>query len=231
MKVRPLVAKHLHGITEKIWSDETIPAELRDANIINIFKKNDRHNPNNYRGISLLAVARKIITLMIDEAVLPETKCGFRRNRGTSDMIFALRQLIEKSREQNQKLYMTFVDFTKAFDLVNHDCAFVANSEECFQRMMDNFEAATKSFGVIINTKKTEVMSLSYSPITSPITVNDTSLSNVQSFKYLGSTVTSDCSIDKELDNRIQCANTSHVSIGYTNVTNAQSSAFPIDKE
>ena len=89
------------------------------------------------------------------------------------------------------------------------DCVFVANSEESLQRMMDSFEAATKSFGVIINTKKTEVMSLSYSPIISPITVNDTPLANVQSFKYLGSTVTSDCSIDKELDNRIQCASSS----------------------
>ncbi len=110
---RPIVPEHLHKIILRIWNDETISAELRDATIITIFKKNDRHNTSNYRGISLLAVAGKVFALLLPnrmcdtvaEAVLPETQCGFRRNRGTDDMIFALRQLMEKSREQNQHLY------------------------------------------------------------------------------------------------------------------------------
>ncbi|XP_063600256.1 uncharacterized protein LOC134776430 [Penaeus indicus] len=50
---------------------------------------------------------------------LPETQCGFRTNRGTTDMVFVLRQLLEKCREQNKGLYVTFVDLTKAFDTVS----------------------------------------------------------------------------------------------------------------
>ena len=34
-------------------------------------------------------------------------------------MIFAMRQIQEKCREQNQDLYMVFIDLTKAFDSVN----------------------------------------------------------------------------------------------------------------
>ena len=34
-------------------------------------------------------------------------------------MIFVLRQIQEKCREQNKGLYITFVDLTKAFDIVN----------------------------------------------------------------------------------------------------------------
>lgn len=34
------------------------------------------------------------------------------------DMIFIARQLQEKCREQNQSLYMAFIDLTKAFDSV-----------------------------------------------------------------------------------------------------------------
>ena len=45
--------------------------------------------------------------------------CGFRTNRGTTDMVFVLRQLQEKCREQNKGLYVTFVDLTKAFDTVS----------------------------------------------------------------------------------------------------------------
>ena len=81
----------------EIWIDGMIPADMRSANIITIFKKNDRHNVKNYRGISLLAVVGKIMDLVmlnrmrdinhrdITEIVLPESQCGFRHNRGTTD--------------------------------------------------------------------------------------------------------------------------------------------------
>ena len=51
----------------------------------------------------------------------PESQCGFRSNRGTTDMIFVLRQIQEKCREQNMGLYAAFVDLTKAFETVNRD--------------------------------------------------------------------------------------------------------------
>ena len=41
------------------------------------------------------------------------------------------------------------------------------------------------------------------------LSVNGTHLANVHSFKYLGSTVTDDCRMDKEIDCIIQCATTS----------------------
>ena len=43
-------------------------------------------------------------------------KHWFRANRGTTDMIFFVRQIQEKSREQHKDLYMVFIDLTKAFD-------------------------------------------------------------------------------------------------------------------
>ena len=48
------------------------------------------------------------------------SQCGFRKDRGTIDMIFTARQL-QKCQEQNVDLYMTFVDLTKAFDTVSRD--------------------------------------------------------------------------------------------------------------
>ena len=52
---------------------------------------------------------------------LPESQCGFRKNRGTTDMVFAARQLQEKCQEQNIDLYSTYVDLTKAFDTVSRE--------------------------------------------------------------------------------------------------------------
>ena len=53
--------------------------------------------------------------------LLPESQCGFRKNRGTIDMIFTARQLQEKCQEQNVDLYMNFVDLNKAFDTVSRE--------------------------------------------------------------------------------------------------------------
>ena len=52
---------------------------------------------------------------------IPESQCGFRKDRGTVEIIFTARQLLEKSQEQYVDLYMTFVDLTIAFDTVNRD--------------------------------------------------------------------------------------------------------------
>ena len=58
----------------------------------------------------------------LDQAVLiPESQCGFRKDKGTIDMMFTARQLQEKCQEQNVDLYMSFVDLTKAFDTVSRD--------------------------------------------------------------------------------------------------------------
>ena len=58
----------------------------------------------------------------LDKAgLIPESQCGFRKDRGSTDMIFTARQLQEKCQEQNADLYLTFVDLTKAFDTVSRD--------------------------------------------------------------------------------------------------------------
>ena len=55
------------------------------------------------------------------DVVVPESQCGFRRQRSTTDMIFVARLLQEKCREQHRDLFLAFIDLTKAFDTVNRD--------------------------------------------------------------------------------------------------------------
>ena len=49
------------------------------------------------------------------------TQAGFRKNRGTRDHIFNLRMIIQKYREINASLHTCFIDYSKAFDCVNHE--------------------------------------------------------------------------------------------------------------
>ena len=89
------------------------------------------------------------------------------------------------------------------------DCALIAEPGKALQDSIDSFADAASSFGLTINFKKTEVMALQNSAVRNSLSGNGTHLANVHSFKYLGSTVTDDCRLDKELDCRIQCATTS----------------------
>lgn len=59
------------------------------------------------------------LTAHLGDDMLPESQCGFRKQRGTTDMVFTARQLQEKCQEQHRDLYSVFVDLTKAFDTVN----------------------------------------------------------------------------------------------------------------
>ena len=119
----------LYDLIAYIWSNEKMPQNWKDANIVPIFKKGSRKDCGNYRGISLLSIAGKImariilnkINVNLTPGILPETQCGFRNSRSTIDMIFSFRQIQEKCAEQNMELYAVFIDFTKAFDTVSRN--------------------------------------------------------------------------------------------------------------
>ena len=51
---------------------------------------------------------------------LPNVQAGFRKGRGTRDQI-ANNWLIEKVREFQKNIYFCFIDYTKAFDYVDHN--------------------------------------------------------------------------------------------------------------
>ena len=119
--------RHLHELLLQCWEEGNVPQGMRDANIVTLYKiKGERSDCNNYRGISLLSIVGKAFARValkklqsLAERVYPESQCGFRAKRATIDMIFSLRQLQEKCREQRLPLYIAFIDPTKAFDLVS----------------------------------------------------------------------------------------------------------------
>jgi len=61
---------------------------------------------------------QRLLTHVVN-IIMPESQCGFRRNRSTIDMVFVARLLQEKCCEQHSSLYPAFIDLTKAFDTVN----------------------------------------------------------------------------------------------------------------
>ena len=52
---------------------------------------------------------------------LSDVQAGFRKGRGTRDQIASIHWIIEKSREFQTNIYFCFIDYTKAFDCVDHN--------------------------------------------------------------------------------------------------------------
>lgn len=113
-----------------MWQNKDIPDQFKDAVIVTIYKhKGDSCDCDNHGGISLLAIASKILTKILQyrlvhvilNDVISESQCDFRSEQGTMGMIFAARQLQEKCVEQNNGLFVVFIELTKAFDSVPCD--------------------------------------------------------------------------------------------------------------
>ena len=96
-----------------------------------IYKKGCHMDPNNYRGISLLSVFSKVFMNIlyfrlnkwcsVNNILCPE-QGGFRQGFSTIDSIFTLNTFINKYiQRKGGRFYCAFVDFTKAFDLLNRE--------------------------------------------------------------------------------------------------------------
>ena len=124
------MAEKLTELFQCMWRKEAIPQDFKDGSIIHLYKRKGKpQGCDNHRVISLIncwedtgkILLNRLIAHLDQAGLIPESQCGFRKDRGTIDMIFTVRQLQKKCQEQNVDLYMTFVDLTKAFDTVSRD--------------------------------------------------------------------------------------------------------------
>ena len=52
---------------------------------------------------------------------LPDVQAGFRKGRGTRDQIANICWIIKKAREFQKSIYFCFIDYTNAFDCLDHN--------------------------------------------------------------------------------------------------------------
>ena len=52
---------------------------------------------------------------------LPDVQAGFRKGKGTRDQIANIRWIIEEQENSKNNIYFCFIDYTKAFDCVDHN--------------------------------------------------------------------------------------------------------------
>ena len=86
----------------------------------------------NLRPVILLPVIRKILARIkakVDE-YLPLSQSAYREKRSTGDIIWAYRWIIAKAQKVKEKIYITGIDLSSAFDTIirKTDCYFGNNT-------------------------------------------------------------------------------------------------------
>ncbi|CAH2225686.1 Hypothetical predicted protein [Pelobates cultripes] len=91
-------------------------------------KKGNPKECSNYQTIALISHASKVMLKILQARLkqymdreLPDVQAGFRRGRGTRDQIANVRWIIEKVKEFQKNIYYCFIDYSKAFDFVDHN--------------------------------------------------------------------------------------------------------------
>ena len=112
-------------IVNYCWKHEVVQENMDIAHIVTIFKKGDPSLPSNYRPIALLNMLYKLYTIIIRERIkiadryIWNTQYGFRENESTQQPLFILRRIMDNYEVAGKPVYITLLDWEKAFDKVN----------------------------------------------------------------------------------------------------------------
>ena len=95
---------------------------------IPIPKKGNAKECSNYHTIALISHASKVMLKILQARLQqymncehPDIQAGLRKGRGTRDQIANIRWIIKKAREFQTNICFCFIDYTKAFDCVDHN--------------------------------------------------------------------------------------------------------------
>lgn len=130
--------KDVHLITVKVLtliinqslSTGICPDRLKIAKVVPIFKKDNPHITGNYRPISLLPVISKVFEKVVFDQLykyldknnlLYKSQYGFRKGHSCEFAAMEVTDKIFNSLDKRKLPIALFLDFSKAFDTINHD--------------------------------------------------------------------------------------------------------------
>ena len=121
-----VIIEKLTELVIVIWSSKEVPNKWTKGCIVKFLKKGSICNCDNWRGITLLTIAREIFCNVLlmrlrkeIDLKLRENQAGFKIECSCSEQIFTLSDITEQSLEYQVPMMINYIDFKKAFDSVH----------------------------------------------------------------------------------------------------------------
>ena len=118
----------LHSLCHQIWKTQQWTQDWKRSIIIPKFKKRSTKECASHQTIALISRASKVMLKILLARLqhyvnqeLPDVQAGFRKGRGSKDQTANICWITKKAREFQRNIYLCFVDYTKAFDRVDHN--------------------------------------------------------------------------------------------------------------
>ena len=123
------IARPLFIIFKNCIAKGHFPKMWKMANVIPVYKKNEKKLISNYRPVSLLPIFGKIFEKMIYNNIYPyifnnnfisDKQSGYRRKDSTVKQLISITHEIYKAFDKSQEIQAVFLDISRAFDRVWH---------------------------------------------------------------------------------------------------------------
>jgi hypothetical protein len=135
----PNLVDALHSVIQQAWTSETLPRSWTEGVLCLVYKKGDKLDCKNYRGICLLNVTYKVFAKILYDRLLPHANAAvqdYQAGESTTDQLFAIRQILETCNEFNITTHHLFIDFKAAYDTLIRNEVYVVG--------MSNLNVPTK---------------------------------------------------------------------------------------
>jgi hypothetical protein len=128
-KCASVLAYPLCEILNKSLRAGEVPSQWKNANITPLFKKGNKMDPSNYRGISLTSIICKLLEGFVKDKIinhlsvnnlLNQNQHGFTKGKSCVTNLLETVDLLTSELSKNNATDVVFIDFAKAFDVVPH---------------------------------------------------------------------------------------------------------------
>ena len=125
-----IIAPHLAMVINSSFSMATVPKIFKCSHVCPLFKSGDKSSPRNYRPVSLLPIASRILEYFLKEqltdflstnGLYPTSQFAYRKQDSTEDALILATNCWQLAKSERKYTVVAMLDMSKAFDRAQHE--------------------------------------------------------------------------------------------------------------
>ena len=120
----------MHSMFVAMWLTGDTPDSWKSSHTVMLYKKGDHTDAGNYRPVGLACTVYKLWTALLtavlsdyaaQHGIINDSQQGFMHGRSTHLQLLSVLNALEDAKHFGRDIYTLYIDFSSAFDTVDHD--------------------------------------------------------------------------------------------------------------